>query len=595
MEFPMLNQPKRIQAMAAALLLAGLAMNPQSARAQQDDPGAKAHHQEALNMLELNPGIDHNPISVMVKFKAGASENDKGKARQSVNGIKRRAFGLVPGLELLETRIGVAQAVAQLRNSSGVEYAEPDYVVHSFGTSLPPSDNYWNPGAHDGLTPNLLWGLHNDGRSIGWETYYYSTDSWNFYNDKGTQDADIDALEAWQTTTGNAGFTIAIIDTGMDLTHPDLQPNLWTEDSAKEADYRVHGYDFITHTPMVGINNYDPNGHGTHTAGTIGAAANNIYPISSGVSYGVVGVNWSCKLMPLRFLNTDGSGYTSDAIEALNYAVSKGVKVSNNSWGGGSYSTPLFNAISNAKEHGHLFVAAAGNEKSNNDTRASYPACYNLDNIIAVAATDNDDRLASFSNYGAKTVELGAPGVNIISSYPVAKGGFAWLNGTSMATPHVAGVAALVWGYYENQNPTPSYTQIKSKILDTVRPVSSLAGKTITGGVVNAYEALGVESSLPFSPRNLSAAPSGITKSSVTLNWVNKSTTVANYDIERSKDGITYAIIKSVTYTAGELGKLIDYTDSPVSSRTTYYYRVRASNAAGKSHYSNSLKITTPR
>ncbi len=578
----MLNQPKRIQAMTAALLLAGLAMNPQSARAQQDDPGAKAHHQEALNMLELNPGIDHNPISVMVKFKAGASENDKGKARQSVNGIKRRAFGLVPGLELLETRIGVAQAVAQLRNSSDVEYAEPDYVVHSFET-ISPSDNYWNPAVG---VPNLLWGLHNEGKSIGWNNYITSTDSWNVYTDKGTQDADIDAVEAWQTTTGNAGFTIAIIDTGMDLTHPDFQPNLWTEDGSKPANEQVHGFDFVTDTPMVDIKNYDPNGHGTHTAGTIGAAAN---------SYGVVGVNWSCKLMPLRFLNTDGSGYTSDAVEALNYAVSKGVKVSNNSWGGGSYSTPLFNAISNAKDSGHLFVAAAGNEKSNNDTRASYPACYNLDNIIAVAATDNDDRLASFSNYGAKTVELGAPGVNIISSYPVAKGGFAWLNGTSMATPHVAGVAALVWGYYDSLNKTLNYTDIKSKILDTVRPVSSLVGKTITGGVVNAYEALGVESSFPFSPRNLSAAPSGITKSSVTLNWVNKSTTVVNYDIERSKDGITYAIIKSVTYTAVGLGKLIDYTDSPVSSRTTYYYRVRASNAVGKSHYSNALKVTTPR
>ncbi len=529
-------------------------------------------------MLELNPGIDHNPIAVLVKFKAGAAENNKEKARQSVNGIQRRAFGLVPGLELLETRFGVAQAVAQLRNSPDVEYAEPDYVVHSFET-ISPSDTYWNPA---GGAPNLLWGLHNVGKSIGWNEYITSTDSWNVYTDKGTPDADIDVLEAWQTTTGNANFIIAIIDTGMDLTHPDLQPNLWTGDS------QIHGYDFITDTPMVDIKNYDPNGHGTHTAGTIGAASN---------ASGVVGVNWSCKLMPLRFLNASGSGYTSDAVDALNYAVSHGVKVSNNSWGGGSYSTPLFEAISHAKDSGHLFVAAAGNEKANNDTRPSYPACYNLDNIISVAATDNDDRLASFSNYGVKSVELGAPGVNIISSYPVDKGGFAWLNGTSMATPHVAGVAALVWGYSLNES--LDYTKIRSKILDTVRPVASLAGKTITGGVVNAYEALGNESSLPFSPRNLISEANGITKSYVKLNWVNKSTTVTRYDVERSKDGITYSIISTASpYPGTNLPKVddpVNYTDTTVSSKTTYYYRVRASNAVGTSHYSNSLKVTTPR
>lgn len=492
----MLNQPKRIQAMAAALLLVGLAMNPQPIRAQQDDPGAKAHHQEVLDMLEVNPGIGHSPISVMVKFKAGALESNKGKARQSVNGIKRSTFDLVPGLELLETRIGVAQAVGQLKKSPDVEYAEPDYVVSNCADPVFPTDSYWHAGGS--VDVNLLWGMHNSGQSVNYGT---GTDS-------GTSGADIDAPAAWSVFTGNSEFIIADIDSGLDIKHPDFYSlkagtttpdntasNLWWGKDLSGTDKRktktfVNGWDFVARAPISG----DPNGHGTHTAGTIGAFANNGEAKDNpGHGYGVVGVNWQCKIMPLRFLDARGSGTTSDAILALNFAVKNGAKVSNNSWGGGGFSQALYDAINIAKIAGHIFVAAAGNGGSdgvgdNNDVTPSYPASYNLPNIIAVAATDNDDHLASFSNYG-NTVHIAAPGVNIVSTFPISSrypGGFAWMSGTSMATPHVTGVVALVWGH----EPGLSYVEVKTRICSTARKVTELNGKVYSGGVVDAYNAL---------------------------------------------------------------------------------------------------------
>ena len=180
--------------------------------------------------------------------------------------------------------------------------------------------------------------------------------------------------------------------------------------------------------------------HGTHVAGTIAAQGNN--------SQGVSGVNWDARIMPLKFLGADG-GTTVDAIEALNYAVNKGVKISNNSWGGGGYNQALYDAIKSADTKGHLFVAAAGNDGSNNNTTASYPANYDLPNVISVAATNNKDNLASFSNYGATKVDLAAPGVDIASTAP--DNGYVYMSGTSMATPHVTGVAALI----ESQNSAP--------------------------------------------------------------------------------------------------------------------------------------------
>jgi thermitase len=310
----------------------------------------------------------------------------------------------------------------------------------------------------------------------------------------GTIDADIDAPEEWTINAGSPVTVVAVIDEGIDINHPDLKANIYT--NAVEAigikgvdDDRngyvddVHGYDFLNNDASV----YDPDPitgkgdeHGTHVAGTIAAVGNN--------GTGVTGVNWQAKVMPLKFLGPNG-GYTSDAVEALDYAVKNGVKISNNSWGGGGKSQALQDAIARADSAGHLFVAAAGNGGAdgigdNNDVTPNYPASYPNPNIISVAATDSRDRLASFSNFGVNTVDLAAPGVSILSTLPGNTYGN--YSGTSMATPHVTGVAALL----KTQNPTADDGVMKAQILQFAEMKTSLKNKVATGGRLNAYAAL---------------------------------------------------------------------------------------------------------
>jgi subtilisin-like proprotein convertase family protein len=273
-----------------------------------------------------------------------------------------------------------------------------------------------------------------------------------------------------------------VIDTGVDYNHPDLVANMWhntldpidgvdNDGNGLVDDY--YGADFANNdgNPM------DDNNHGTHVSGTIGAVGNN--------GIGVVGVAWNVKIMALKFLSASGSGYTSDAIDCINYARTHGAKILNNSWGGGGYDSALFNAIVAAKNAGIIFVAAAGNNASNNDTTAAYPANYAVDNVVSVAAIDRNNNLASFSNYGATTVDLGAPGVSILSTTP--NNTYSTFSGTSMATPHVSGALALVWA----ANPTLTYSQVIARVLNNVDPISSLSGKTVTGGRLNVFKAIG--------------------------------------------------------------------------------------------------------
>jgi hypothetical protein len=242
----------------------------------------------------------------------------------------------------------------------------------------------------------------------------------------------------------------------------------------------VRGWDFAysDNDPM------DVNGHGTHVSGTIAGKGNN--------SVGVTGVAWNAKIMPLKFLNDSGSGNISDAILALNYATAKGVKLTNNSWGGGPYSQGLYDAINTAGQQGALFIAAAGNGGNDNDTTPTYPASYNLSNIISVASTTRTDGLRSSSSYGLTSVDLGAPGSDIYSTTP--GGNYATYSGTSMASPHVAGGAALVWA----QNPTWTAQQVKNRLLDTTDAKPALSGRTVSGGRLNINNALaGSSPSLP--------------------------------------------------------------------------------------------------
>lgn len=383
-------------------------------------------------------------------------------------------------ISVADTRAGYKQLRTALARLPGFDSLEPNLVVRAHGTF--PTD----PKFTD------LWGLHNTGQ-LG-----------------GTVDADIDAPEAWSIATGDVSTVVAVIDTGIDYTHPDLAANIWRnpgeipnnglDDDGNGYIDDYYGYDF------VGANDSDPfddEGHGTHVAGTIGAVSNN--------QLGVVGVNWNVQLMALKFLDSSGSGSLADAIEAINYATmmrQRGINicVTNNSWGGGGFSQELYNAIQASAAANILFVAAAGNESRNNDIYESYPASYNLPNIVSVAATDRFDNLAGFSNYGAQSVDLGAPGVDILST--TRGGGYESLDGTSMATPHVAGVAALAWSL----SPQAGYTTIRDAILAGGDPVASLSGRTATGRRLNArgtLDRLGmlVSASLPADGQILSSPP----------------------------------------------------------------------------------------
>jgi len=332
---------------------------------------------------------------------------------------------------------------------------------------------------------------------------------WNLQNSgqyAGTVGNDINAAQAWSVTTGSRNVVVAVIDSGIDITHPDLAANIWmnpgdTSGNAVDDDHNgyvddIHGWNFVDNTNQV----TDGYGHGTHVAGIIGAVGNN--------GIGVAGIDWQVSLMALKVEDSRGIGYTSSVINAINYVTmmrrDHGINIVavNASWqSAAGYSVVVQEAIRAEGDAGVTFIAAAGNQASDNDVVPRYPANYDLPNVITVAALSTTNTLASMSNYGGTTVDLAAPGSLIQSTFP--GGTYGILSGTSMAAPQVTGVVALLAA----AKPGITVAEVRAAILGTTTPVASLAGKVVTGGRLNAGAALASLGVVPPAPMSPPATP----------------------------------------------------------------------------------------
>ncbi|MGL1937358.1 MAG: S8 family serine peptidase, partial [Fibrobacterales bacterium] len=385
--------------------------------------------------------------AVLSKYKIKKSKEinkKKNKAFKAFSGISKKSYVIT--LED-KSKQALKKALKELSKDPQVNYVHPDWKVSLNAT---PNDESFDN----------LWGMHNTGQ-LG-----------------GIPGADISAVEAWDISTGSENVIIGVIDSGVDYLHPDLKDNMWVNvneipDNGIDDDGNgyiddINGYDFYNNDadPM------DDHNHGTHVSGTIAGKANN--------NIGVAGVMWKAKIMALKFISKDNEGSLEGAIAAINYATDMGAALTNNSWGGGGYAPALEEAIA----AGPLFVAAAGNDNVDNDLFPHYPSSYDLDNIISVAASDRYDHRSDFSQWGLTTVDLAAPGSSIYSS--LRNNTYGSFNGTSMATPHVSGVAGLI----KSISPTLTAIEVKNILLSSVDPLDAFAGLTVTGGRLNAHTSL---------------------------------------------------------------------------------------------------------
>ncbi|MDQ2983090.1 MAG: S8 family serine peptidase, partial [Actinomycetota bacterium] len=479
---------------------------------------------------------------VLFGFNPGTSAAEQQQIEADVQGEQVEQIGA--GTHVLRVAKGqVEGTVAKLKGYSAVRYAEPNYIVHA--DALPNDPSFGE-----------LYGLRNTGQSILGTT--------------GTPGADISAADprwdksagAWGVSTGSKANVVAVVDTGIDYNHPDLAANVWSAPAAFTVTIGsktitcaagTHGFNAINNT----CNPLDDNDHGSHVSGTIGAVGNN--------AVGVVGVNWTASIMGAKFLDASGSGTTTNAINAIEFTIqakaklgsAANVRVLSNSWGGGGFNQALLDEINKANTNNMLFAAAAGNNGTNNDTTPHYPSSYNAPNVVAVAATDNKDQRASFSNYGATSVDLGAPGVDVLST---TRGNtYSYFSGTSMATPHVSGAAALILSKC-----TLDTAQLKNTLLNNTDPIASMAGITVTGGRLNVNKAIRscATPTVPAAPTNLTATAGN---NQVSLSWTG-SAGAATYNVKRStvSGGPYTTITTGVTATS--------YTDTGLTNGTTYYY-----------------------
>ncbi len=489
------------------------------------------------------------PGELLVGYQRGVSDAQRAEARdragaQLVDRVVKEGSGRA-AVELVRfSGTDRSEAMRRFTSNPNVNFAEPNWVY-----------------AHDAVSNDTdfakLWGM-----SAGFGT---------------------SAAQAWADgNTGSESVYVGIIDEGYEVTHPDLAGNVGTNPGETtngiDDDHNgyvddVYGWDFDGNNNSVYDGTQDD--HGTHVAGTIGAQGGN--------GAGVAGVVWDVKLLSAKFLGRRG-GTTANAVKAVDYFTDlktrHGINLvaTNNSWGGGGFSQALSDAIGRANAANILFVAAAGNDGRNNDSTASYPSGYNLPNVIAVAAIDKNGALASWSNYGATTVDLGAPGVDIWSTLPGATYGS--YSGTSMATPHVTGAVAL----YRAVNPSATAADIKGAILGTAVPILALAGKTLMGGRLDV-STFGTTAApgtgVPSAPLNLTAAGGD---QQVVLAWQPPASAggspIGSYKIYRQDRG-------SVAISSVLAGAPLTYVDSGLVNGTPYTYTVAAVNGDGDGALSN--------
>lgn len=413
----------------------------------------------AINAFAAEPEAIPGEFIVKLKDSVSAQSSLSILSTQLGSYIK----STIPGQNIVVIKRPVfeiqSHVIKSLAQNPLVDIVEPNFI---YRINRVPNDPMFNQ----------LWGMKNIGQE-------------DSQRRAGVAGVDIGAEQAWDITTGSKDVLVAVIDTGIDYTHPDLKDNLWTNQAELEGQAGVdddnngivddiYGANFVDANKPTG-NPMDDHGHGSHCSGTIGGSGND--------GKGIVGVAWNVRIMGVKFLSASGSGSLEGALKGIDYATSKGAKIMSNSWGGGGFSETLKQAIERSNAAGALFVAAAGNESNNNDANPSYPASYDVPNILSVAAIDNRGQLASFSNYGRTKVHVGAPGVNIVSS--ILKGAYDSWSGTSMATPHVSGLAVLL----ASNEPNITNIQMKERIISTSRPLASLRGKA-KGGLVNGYAML---------------------------------------------------------------------------------------------------------
>jgi len=512
---------------------------------------------------------------VIVKLKATAKTSEMTAVRRD---LQAQVLAKFPSIDAELWQISgetVESAIEQYRDDPRIEYIEPNYwwsMIREEINRIPNDARFAQ-----------MWGLHNTGQT------------------GGTSDADIDAPEAWDIETGK-DVVVGVIDSGVEWAHEDLAANIWVnageianngiDDDRNGYIDDVRGWDFVNNdnNPM------DDLGHGTHVSGTIAAVGNN--------GIGTVGVCWKAKIMPLKFLAANGSGTTANAILAIEYATRMRAQLTNNSWGGGEVSQALRAAIDALGKAGLLFVAAAGNGGAdgigdNNDLLPHYPSSYDLGNIIAVAATDHNDRLGIFSNFGVTSVDLGAPGVSVLSTVP--GNSYTTANGTSMATPHVSGVVALMW----SRVPGLNHLKLKELLLKAVDPLAALQGKTVSGGRLNALKALELVEPDSLAPAAVTDLVARDPKSNfITLTWTasgddGDSGKATAYDVRYSTTPITESNFAAATKASGApapkaAGMQENFTAGGLNFKTTYYFALKVLDEQGNtSALSNSPAATT--